>query len=133
MGNTLPSFSGPNPVRTSDNIGQRTPKRPDFAKTMSAAIRQHYGSVKEAAYALGECDPSLMVREFNEGNFERFDRFASDQAMSAVIAALYDTYCTQIDLCRLAREAIQRSTAAREIRELRAVVNTKLDHMLENL
>lgn len=133
MGQTLSNPASPNLVRTSDNIGQRSPQRPSFAQTVADAIRAHYGSVKAAAYALGQCDPSLMTREFSAGDFARFDRHATDDTMAAVVAALYEVYCKQLDLHARSVEALNRAEAARAIRTLRSTVNSQLDHMLESL
>lgn len=59
---------------------------------MKDAVISHYGSVKEAAYALGQADPSLMMREFGEGKFGRFDRHADDLAKAAVVGVLNEAF-----------------------------------------
>lgn len=54
---------------------------------MKQAVLKHYGSVKEAAYALGEVDPSLMMREFDAGKFARVNE-GDDDLLGAIAHAL---------------------------------------------
>lgn len=68
-----------------------------WAVTMKDAIVRHYGSVKATAYALTEpgkapLDPSLMMREFKEGDFGRFDAQADESAKASVAAGLAEVF-----------------------------------------
>jgi hypothetical protein len=89
------------PVRSLDNIGPGSDRvGPGAAKAVlrsdqrissviRAAVVKHYGSVKEAAWALGEVDPSLMNREFDAGKFSRIDEHADADCKAAISRALY--------------------------------------------
>lgn len=92
------------PVRSLENIGPSSdrigpgPIKADLRSGASwnathkdAAIR-YFGGVKQTAFALGQVDPSLMMREFDAGKFARFDEHADEQAKSFVAAALAEAY-----------------------------------------
>ncbi len=51
------------------------------------AVLAHYGGVKQAAYALGHVDPSLMMREFKDGKFGRL-RLCDEHATAAIAVAM---------------------------------------------
>lgn len=84
----------------SDRVG------PSFNEVVKHAVIGHYGSVKAAAYALGDVDPSLMRREFDEGKFGRLSAAADHDALQASIAdAMRAAYGT-LDPKRRARQAL---------------------------
>lgn len=79
LDNVRPEMAKAGLVRTveSDGVGSSDP----IGRVGYDAVIAHYGSVKEAAYALGKVDPSLMRRELLEqGRFARLD-IATDAAM----------------------------------------------------
>lgn len=106
MASTLTKPTPSDPVRSLDHV-RPTPAKaglpsdrvgPTYRSVVKAAVIQHYGSVKEAAYQLGEgagqppLDPSLMMREFAEGKFGRFDASADDAAKATVASALHAAF-----------------------------------------
>ncbi len=129
-----PSLSS-NPVRLPDNSGRpaKAALRPTYRQTMTDAILRYYGSVKNAAYVLGACDPSLMMREFHAGKFARFDEHAEDGAMSYVAAALHDVFGKQTDLHQRTLDELARIQKIKLIRDLRQRLNSQLDSLLESL
>lgn len=100
MGASLSKAQPSDPVRSLDNLRPTPVKaglRSDqiglsFGASMKDAILAHYGSVKEAAYALGQVDPSLMMREFGESKFARFDQHADELAKASVCGRLLDVF-----------------------------------------
>ena len=103
MPRSISSVESSDPVRSLDNVGPRSDQiGPKLAKAelrgqpfnqvmRDSAIR-YYGSVKETAFALGQVDPSLMMREFDAGKFGRFDEHADAQAKAFIAAALAEAY-----------------------------------------
>lgn len=67
---------------------------PSFCSSMGDAIVSHYGTVKEAAFRLGQCDPSLMQREFDAGKFGRFDQHATQDDKAAVLERMTEVFRT---------------------------------------
>lgn len=122
MGNTMTATHRSDPVLSLDEIRPAMAKAVrssdrSFCRVMREAIIGYYGSVKAAAYALGQVDPSLMSREFADGKFGRFDEHADAEAKGAVGAAI-----------RLAFPPCDpREEARRLIREARA----RLDELAE--
>lgn len=100
MSPTISTASSSVPVRTLENIGPGQAKAglrsdlvgPTFGATMKDAVIAHYGSVKEAAYALGQVDPSLLMRELGDGKFGRFDKHADEIAKAAVVGVLNEAF-----------------------------------------
>ncbi len=108
MGHTMPQRRQSDPVGTLDHIrpsalkaglvqSDASPMRSDtFGDVVKATLIAHYGSVKEAAYALGEgaglqlLDPSLMMREFDAGKLARLE--ADPIAKAVVSAALFKAF-----------------------------------------
>lgn len=78
---------------------------PSLCSVMGEAIVAHYGSVKEAAYALGEVDPSLMQREFDAGKFARFDQHATTEAKAAVSERLQQSFAPLSSPWAIVRQA----------------------------
>lgn len=135
MRNTMAQPEQSVPVRSLDNL------RPDMAKaglhrTSESdgvgssdpigrvgydAVIAHYGSVKAAAYALGQVDPSLMRREFLEqGRFARLDS-AEDAATvkSKVAEAMHVAYAPlATPAARLRKLAEEQARIAAELRQL---------------
>lgn len=99
-------------VLSSDRVGL------PFRQVQGDAVVRFYGSVKAAAFALGQVDPSLMQREFREGKFGRFDEHANEQAKAFVANALAETFGTL-----LTREA--------RIQQLRRSIAESLDEMAQ--
>lgn len=95
---TMPNARRSNPVRSLDAIplgmakAVRSSDQQSFSAVTTKAIIQHYGSVQEAAFALGQVDPSLMMREFGACKFARFDEHADARARAAVSGALAAAY-----------------------------------------
>jgi len=91
------------PVRSLENIGSASDRigpRPakahldaslSYVAVMTDAILNHFGSVKEAAFALDKVDPSQMMREFKGGNFRLFDK-AEEADKTAVLAAVHKIF-----------------------------------------
>ena len=78
-------------VRLSDHVGL------PFDQVTRDAIIRFYGSVKATAFALSEdprksLDPSLMQREFADGNFKRFYKHADFEAKGFVAKELAEAY-----------------------------------------
>lgn len=71
---------------SSDQIGL------GFAAVVKTAVLAHYGSVKAAAISLGNVDPSLMQREFNDAKFGRIDEHADAAAKANIARALFEAY-----------------------------------------
>lgn len=75
----------------SDGIG------PSLTACVKDAVLRHYGSVKAAAFSLGEgakqhpLDPSLMMREFDAGKFHRLEH-ADDEAKAAIARAMQEQF-----------------------------------------
>lgn len=100
MAATVTSARRSDPVGSLENIGPGQAKaglRSDrvglgWNITMRDGIVAHYGSVKEAAYALGQVDPSLMMREFADGKFARFDKHADELAKAGVAVYVLDVF-----------------------------------------
>lgn len=98
MATTLKQPLASDPVRTLDSLRPTAAKaglRSDeigLNRTLGDAVVAFYGSVKEAAYALGEVDPSLMQREFKEGKFGRFNDHGSPEAKAHVARALFEAF-----------------------------------------
>lgn len=82
----------------SDQVGPKQVKaelrRTPFGQVQADAIVRFYGSVKAAAYALGQVDASLMQREFRDGKFGRFDEHAKDDAKAYVANVLHEVFGT---------------------------------------
>ena len=76
---------------------------------MKDAVIRYYGTVKEAAFALGQVDPSLMMREFDAAKFGRFDAHADDAAKAFVAEAVHQS---------LGQVEDPRARAKRTVREL---------------
>lgn len=75
---------------------------PTFNALIKTAVIQHYGSVKAAAISLGDVDPSLMQREFDDGKFKRLE--TAERAAKACIArALYEEYADDDPQARIRR------------------------------
>lgn len=64
----------------------------NFVAVWTDAVIAHYGSVKETAYALGQVDPSLMMREFGDAKFGRFAKHADELAKAAVVSVLNEAF-----------------------------------------
>lgn len=79
-------------LRTDQTRPAPDPFGPTFGATMKDAVIAHYGSVKEAAYALGQVDPSLLMRELGDGKFGRFDKHADEGAKAAVVGVLNEAF-----------------------------------------
>lgn len=80
---------GPGPAKAglrSDVIGL------PFEQVTRDSIIRFYGSVKAAALSLGPVDPSLMQREFADGNFKRFYKHATFDAKAFVAKELAESY-----------------------------------------
>lgn len=93
----MPSTVAPNrvsdPVRSLDQIRPTQIRQSDgrtVGQVVKDAVVKHYGSVKAAAYALGEgaqlphLDESLMMRELEAGKLGRLE---ADPAIKPVVAA----------------------------------------------
>lgn len=123
MAATMTAPHRSDPVRSLDDIRPSMAKavRPSdraFCSVMREAIVAHYGSVKEAAFALGQVDESLMRRELEAGKFGRFDEHADDAAKGAVTQALLRAFppCDpRAEAMRLIREARARLDALAEV------------------
>lgn len=112
-------------VRSRERLGRALDHvRPTMAKAvrssdqalcqvMREAIVDYYGSVQEAAFHLGEVDPSLMQREFKDGKFKRFDEHADAAAKAHVGEAVRKAF----------PPADPRAEAMRLLRELRARID----------
>ena len=106
MSNTVPNARRSDPVGSLDRIRLRQAKAglasdlvgpvsdaigPDRTESLGDVVKRavlaHYGSVKEAAYGLGQVDPSLMMREFDAGKLSRLD--VDTAAKAAVACALF--------------------------------------------
>jgi hypothetical protein len=84
------------PVRTLDLgrpvMAQAVLRGPLAGRAWSAAIKhaliRHYGSLKAAAFALGQIDPSQLSRDLDDGKFklERLD--CCDETAQAAISAI---------------------------------------------
>jgi hypothetical protein len=94
MSNTLRNGRQSDPVSLPETFGHRQLRvglaSDNFGLGGVAfdAIVAYYGSVKEAAYALGEVDPSLMRREIRACDFSRFEKHADKDAKAALVASL---------------------------------------------
>ncbi len=88
---------------------------------MKDAVVGYYRTVKEAAYALGQVDPSLMMREFDAGKFARFDAHADADAKACVVKSMHDALGKLDDplTCakRVAKEAHERINELMQIVE----------------
>lgn len=93
MASNLAHSPQSDPVRSLDHIRPTQHKRSDgrtVGQVVKDAVVKHYGSVKAAAYALGEgahlprLDESLMMREFEAGKLGRLE---ADPAIKPVVAA----------------------------------------------
>ncbi len=107
MPDTMAKRSTSDPVRRSESsVGTLDTVRPTPAKAaldrttqsddwqdpvigtvVAKAVVDHFGSVKEAAYQLGQVDPSQMMREFHAGKIGRLDD-GPRPAKAAVAGAL---------------------------------------------
>lgn len=133
MRQTMTATATSDPVRSLDNIGPASDQiGPRQAKaglrrgtsliqvTKEAAIR-YYGGVKQTAFALGEVDPSLMMREFDAGKFARLDEHADDEAKSYIAAAQVEAFGPLSDPkargYQLLREIEQRVAEVRQLLE----------------
>lgn len=100
---TIAQLSQSDPVLELDRIRPTAAKaglRSDVIglnRVMTDAVIGHYGSVKAAAFSLGEglgqapLDPSLMMREFKDGKFGRLDKADAD-TKAAIAEAFTDAY-----------------------------------------
>ena len=76
--------------------GHQAAPTPTIGSVVKATVVQHYGSVQEAAYRLGEgagrapLDPSLMMREFEAGKLTRLE--ADPTAKAVVACALHAAF-----------------------------------------
>lgn len=99
-------------VLSSDRVGL------PFRQVQGDAVVRFYGSVKAAAFALGEVDPSLMQREFREGKFARFDEHANEAAKAFVANALAEAFGTL-------------QTREARIQQLRRAIEDQLNEMTQ--
>lgn len=102
---TVSAARSSDPVRDLDDLRPKPAKAglasdrlgPRLTSTVKAAVLSHYGSVKAAAFSLGEgakqppLDPSLMMREFDAGKFGRLDH-ADEETKAAIAKALDETF-----------------------------------------
>lgn len=100
MSRSISSAEASSEVRFSD-VPRPAPAKADlrsdlvglpFEQVTRDAIIRYYGSVKAAAISLGNVDPSLMQREFAEGNFKRFYKHGTFEAKAFVAAQLNESY-----------------------------------------
>lgn len=101
---TVSNTAKSDPVRLPEKFGPATLKadtRRSEGRTVSQvlhdAVLKHYGSVKAAAFSLGEgarqapLDPSLMQREFEAGKFHRLEH-ADELAKADIANALKEAF-----------------------------------------
>jgi hypothetical protein len=121
MANSMRPATSSVPVSSLDNI-RPTPAKAGLASdrfglslnaTLIQAVLSYYGSVKGAAFSLGEgaqqpkLDPSLMMREFKDGKFTRLE-LADADAKAAIARALhlaFDESDPKVRVQRLIRAA----------------------------
>lgn len=125
MSQTMTATRSSDPVRSMDNIGPASdqigpgPQKahlrergPSLIQTTKDAAIRFYGGVKQTAFALGEVDPSLMMREFDAGKFQRLDTHADVDAKAFIAAAQVDAFgplkTPQARIRQAIREARQR-------------------------
>lgn len=136
MGRSVFVSKSSDPVRTLDEIRAtgrpplKSPSEPVEASDRVGpiarqAVIKHYGTVKEAAWRLGEgaglapLDPSLLMRELEAGKLSRLD--VDPAVVAAVARALSDTYAPMsTPAARLRQKA----------REVRAIAD-ELDQLSE--
>lgn len=83
----LPEKTGPANLKVglkSDHIG--------LGEIAFECLCAHYGSVKELAFALGQCDPSLARRELKECDFSRFNKHADQSAKAALAESVNNAW-----------------------------------------
>lgn len=83
----LPETFGPAPIKVglrADHVG--------LGELAFECLVAHFGSVKELAFALGQCDPSLVRRELKDGDFSRFDKHADASARAALAEAISNAW-----------------------------------------
>lgn len=56
------------------------------------ALVKHFGTVKELAFALGECDPSQARAELKAGDFRRLDKHATPTVKAVIADAVSTAY-----------------------------------------
>jgi hypothetical protein len=64
-----------------------------WSAVLKDALDRHYGSLKAAAYAMGQYDPSQLTRDLETGKFkqERLE-LCDDAAKAAIASALYAAF-----------------------------------------
>ena len=64
-----------------------------WSAVLKDALDRHYGSLKAAAYAMGEYDPSQLSRDLDTGKFKQARlELCDDQAKAAIALALYRAF-----------------------------------------
>lgn len=118
MPQTMTQSLQSDPVRELDSIRPAQAKaglRSDgigLNRVIAEAVIAHYGSVKAAAFSLGEgahlpaLDPSLMMREFKEGKFGRLNA-ADGETKAAIARAMTDTFGTLTTPKARVRDAVR--------------------------
>lgn len=108
---------GPGPIKATLRGGA-----PSMTQIIKESAIRYYGGVKQTAFALGEVDPSLMMREFDAGKFQRLDEHADEVAKSFIAAAQAEAFGPLSDPKALGFRAL------REIEERIHVIRQLLEH-----
>lgn len=93
-----------------------------WSAVLKDALDRHYGSLKAAAYAMGEYDPSQLTRDLDTGKFrsERLE-LCDEPAQAAIARALYQAF-GEFDPAARRRQALRNvRRALDELEEAEAV------------
>ena len=102
---------------------QRSPvPRLVWSAVLKDALDRHYGSLKAAAYAMGDYDPSQLTRDLDTGKFkqERLE-LCDEQAKAAIARALYEAFAGVDPIARRRRLFRNVRRAIDELEEAEAV------------
>lgn len=75
-----------------------------WSAVLKDALDRHYGSLKAAAYAMGQYDPSQLTRDLDTGKFkqERLE-LCDAHAKAAIAFALYQAFADVSPKARIQR------------------------------
>jgi hypothetical protein len=98
MPSTLKQAISSDPLRLPETFGAKALKVGiesegiGIGSVVFEALVTHFGTVKELAYALGECDPSQARAELKAADFRRLEKHATTEMRTVIAEAIDRAY-----------------------------------------